>query len=142
MRTGSPFALLMVDVDQLKRVNDSLSHAAGDAVLVAVSESLLVGSRAMDIVCRFGGDEFVLIMSGTDAEAALKRAEELRERAEALTVRLGDLGISISVSIGVATAPEHGTNAAQLMTAADEALHVAKESGRNRVEVAAGVHEH
>jgi diguanylate cyclase (GGDEF)-like protein len=125
----------MLDVDQLKRINDSLSHAAGDEALIAVGDNLLLGARPMDTVCRLGGDEFLIIMSGADEETALARAEELRKRIDGLTVSMGDREMPISVSIGVAAAPVHGRGAAEIMAAADEALHAAKAAGRDRVEV-------
>jgi diguanylate cyclase (GGDEF)-like protein len=134
-RTQEPVALLMLDVDRLKLLNDSLSHSAGDAALVAVAETLLVGARSVDVVCRFGGDEFVIIMSGADAEAAYRRAEELRERVGELAVGEQESVMPLSLSIGVAMAPADGVTAVDLMVAADRALHAAKEAGRDQVAV-------
>jgi diguanylate cyclase (GGDEF)-like protein len=136
LRTGEPVALLMLDVDQLKEINDTLSHSAGDVALVSVADTLLMGARSIDVVCRLGGDEFVIIMSGADATAAAQRAEELCGRIKLLTAREDGRTIPLSVSIGVAAAPSHGSSSKDLMAAADRALHQAKQAGRSRVEVA------
>lgn len=136
-RTGEPIALLLLDIDQLKQINDSMSHAAGDEALIGTSKILLARSRSMDMSCRLGGDEFLVIMLGADVDTAVQRAEQLRREIHRLTVSMGSRTMPVSVSIGVATAPKHGTTASELLAAADRALIAAKHEGRNRTEVAA-----
>ncbi len=114
-RTEKPVALVMVDIDDFKEVNDSFSHAAGDAALALVGESLLGGSRAMDIVCRLGGDEFLIIMPDADSDTAFRRAEELRLRIHSLRLRFDGQDIPISVSMGVSVSSPYGDTPAQTM---------------------------
>jgi diguanylate cyclase (GGDEF)-like protein len=131
-QAGSAMGLIMLDIDHFQNINDQFSYAAGDAALVLVAECLLAGSRPMDIVCRYGRDEFLMIMPDTDIKAVHQNAEELRARIEALTSPSGWHGVPVSVSIGVSAFPHNGTTEAELMAAAGRALRVAKESGRGR----------
>ena len=131
-RTLAPVALVMLDIDHFKQVNDSFSHAAGDAALSLVGENLLRNARTMDTVCRYGGDEFLIIMPGADIDAAFQRAEELRTRIDGVTLHHDGEDIPLSVSAGVSASPQNGATAAEIMSAADAALHEAKESGRGK----------
>lgn len=129
-------SILMLDLDHFKNLNDLHGHAAGDAVLKQVGMILDTHTRREDIVCRYGGEEFVLILPGAASSVASRRADELRQaigraRLESQGEALG----SITVSIGVAGFPEHGTTAEALLGAADQALYRAKHEGRNRVVV-------
>ncbi len=137
VRTGTPVALLMIDIDQFKEFNDTFSHEAGDLVLREFGLLLRLQVRGGDVACRYGGEEFLLIMAETDVQSARQRAEALRERIAALQVRYrGENLRQITVSIGVAAFPAHGSSAAQMISAADAALYRAKHHGRDRVVVA------
>jgi diguanylate cyclase (GGDEF)-like protein len=128
--------LLSLDIDHFKKYNDNHGHDAGDTVLRAVGNCLENIFRNEDVACRFGGEEFVVILPGADAGVAARRAEQLRSKVEALVVRYVEKNLPrITVSIGVASFPEAGDNPQVVLKAADEALYRAKESGRNRVEL-------
>jgi two-component system, cell cycle response regulator len=131
---GQPVSMVMLDVDHFKRLNDTSGHQAGDELLTHIASILQARTRREDIACRYGGEEFLLILPGAPMEAALRRAEELRQVIRETTIehRGRPLG-RISVSAGVACFPEHGTTADELLRAADAALYRAKELGRDRV---------
>jgi diguanylate cyclase (GGDEF)-like protein len=139
-RRSEPLSLLVIDVDHFKKINDTYGHPGGDAVLQALGGMLAQHVRATDIVCRFGGEEFVILMPSAPASIAEQRAEMLRQAAHMLQVthegrRFGQ----ITISIGVATAPGNGQTRETLLEAADAALYRAKREGRDRVEAAAPV---
>ncbi|MCK7593547.1 diguanylate cyclase [Pseudomarimonas salicorniae] len=136
-RRQQPLTVLMCDLDHFKRLNDGFGHEAGDAVLRAFGELLGKAGRGEDIPCRYGGEEFLLILPDADATTALGRAERIRGAVAALRVEhLGRPVGALSVSIGVACAPQHGEDEASLLRAADAALYAAKHGGRNRVVLA------
>ena len=125
-------AVLYIDVDQFKRVNDRVGHGGGDAVLLAVADRLRAAVRPGDVVSRFGGDEFVVVAGGvTDAPSAAVIAERIRSGVSE-PVRVDGRRLSVTVSVGVAVGP--GSSARSLLEQADSALYRAKEAGRNRVE--------
>jgi diguanylate cyclase (GGDEF)-like protein len=132
-RAARPVAVLLVDIDHFKRVNDRFGHLAGDEVLRRVGAVLRSGVRAADTVGRFGGEEFVAVLPGAGDVDALAVAERLRHRIRAVRPAGGD---PISVSIGASCAPTDGVELATLLTAADRALYRAKEHGRDRVVLA------
>jgi len=135
-RTGQSVSILSVDVDHFKKYNDNHGHDAGDMVLRAVGRCLDNLFRNEDIPCRFGGEEFVVILAGADPEAAARRAEQLRGSVEGIVVRYLEKDLPrITVSIGVAAFPDAGDNPQDVLKAADQALYRAKEKGRNRVEL-------
>jgi len=127
-RTGEQFSLVILDVDHFKRVNDQHGHDAGDAVLWHFGCELAGAARDADLPARFGGEEFVVLMSGCDERAALAAADRLRRAAVA-----GDAPLPISASAGVATFGVHAHDGAALFAAADAALYDAKRGGRDRV---------
>ncbi|MET0364836.1 MAG: diguanylate cyclase, partial [Sphingobium sp.] len=132
-RLGQPISCMMLDVDHFKRFNDSHGHQAGDAVLREVGQILQNALREKGKAFRFGGEEFLLLMNGFDAGQALERCEEIRTRIAALhIVHAGCELDSVTVSIGLATVPDH-CSADRLVKAADAALYRAKAMGRNRV---------
>jgi diguanylate cyclase (GGDEF)-like protein len=136
-RAGQSVSILSIDIDHFKKYNDNHGHDAGDIVLRAVGNCLDGLFRHEDVPCRFGGEEFVVLLPGADAGTAARRAEQLRGKVEALVVRYLEKSLpSISVSIGVAAFPEAGDYPDVVLKAADEALYRAKEKGRNRVELA------
>ncbi len=136
-RQGRPFAVLMVDLDHFKRVNDTYGHVAGDAVLRAVAEALQAEVRAEDVVGRFGGEEFAVLLPEVAEPAALEIAERLRKTVSALAVPVpGEQERQVrglSVSIGVAVYPRSAESLERLLLAADAALYRAKNAGRDRV---------
>lgn len=137
-RSVLPVAVLMLDIDHFKQVNDTYSHSAGDAALRAVSRALLEDARAGDTVARFGGEEFVIVMPEAGKADAFQRAEEIRQRISETSVDLIEYVFSLTVSIGVAEFPSDGMTAEEIITACDSAMYRAKESGRNTT-VAFGV---
>src|SRR6266852_518573 len=140
-RTNSPLALLLVDVDHFKRVNDNHGHLIGDEVLRALAAELRQQVRESDIVGRFGGEEFTVLLPRTDAAGAYGIAERLRTSAARLSVTAADARISVTVSIGVAVLGQHGHDLFELLAAADAALYRAKDAGRDQVQVYASAEE-
>ena len=134
-RAAMPLAVLAIDIDNFKRINDRLGHDRGDDVLAAVGQTLAGALRASDFVGRQGGEEFVALLPDTDLSGALTAAENLRAAIEGLDV-LGP-GERVTASFGIAVQPEDGTDGPTLMRQADRALYAAKANGRNRVETAA-----
>ena len=133
---GLPIALLFIDLDHFKEINDTFGHAAGDACLSAVIAPIQAELRQSDVVGRYGGEEFVVILSSADITAAHPIAERIRNRVE--TVRIEGYGVPIQLtcSIGVATSDTLGVWGEHLIAQADAAVYAAKRSGRNRVQVA------
>lgn len=133
-RFNRPASLLLLDIDHFKRVNDTHGHQAGDAVLRGLTELLGREARAIDHVCRYGGEEITVILPETDLEAATHIAERLRAAVEAYQFDV-DAGVPlrITASIGVASFPRHADNPQALVAAADSALYAAKQRGRNRI---------
>jgi diguanylate cyclase (GGDEF)-like protein/PAS domain S-box-containing protein len=137
-RAAQSLGVLMIDLDHFKTFNDTYGHDAGDAVLRETGAALARGIRAEDFVCRFGGEEFVVILPTANLEAACARAERLRLKMKELNVlHQGRSMGMLTVSIGVAEFPEHGLSPKELMAAADAALYEAKRRGRDQVCVAA-----
>lgn len=138
-QTGKSLSFLIIDVDHFKAVNDTHGHAAGDEVLRALAARIGANIRAMDMACRYGGEEFVVIMPETDGAEALQVAERLRQSAEATPFRIasppGELHVTVSVGIAGLERPEDTADA--LLERADQALYRAKREGRNRVVAAA-----
>ena len=132
-RFNEHFSLLMVDIDHFKRINDRLGHAAGDAVLCAVAQTLQAHAREVDRVARFGGEEFCVLLPHTLHDGALQAAERLREAINQVSIPWNDEVISVTISTGLATAdnPEESLDA--IIQRADQALYQAKADGRNRV---------
>ena len=132
---GSALALVLIDIDHFKRINDAHGHAAGDATLQMLSQLMLRHVRPVDIACRYGGEEFLVVMAGVPAEAALERAEALRKAFETTPLRFGDGNVSATLSCGVAAFPDQGHTPEALIRQADQALYQAKALGRNQVVV-------
>src|SRR5437867_3128095 len=127
VRAEQSLGILMIDLDHFKRFNDTYGHDAGDAVLRETASFLAKSIRAEDIVCRFGGEEFVVILPTADLEASRARAERIRSKLRELTVlHQGQSLGRITISIGVSALPLHGTSPKELLEAADAALYRAK----------------
>lgn len=133
-RFKRPVSLLILDIDHFKRVNDTHGHQAGDAIIKGLSDLQVKQARAVDRVCRYGGEEFMVILPETDATMAMQIAERLRAAVERQPFDIGGgKMVRITVSIGVATYPQQANALEELVKAADVALYAAKEGGRNRV---------
>jgi diguanylate cyclase (GGDEF)-like protein len=132
-RTKQPYALLMLDLDHFKDINDTYGHPAGDAVLQYFANALRGKLREIDMIGRLGGEEFGVILPDTDAAAALSIAERLREDMQNAEVIIDGDHIKITVCIGVTVLDEGDADTGQPMSRADDALYCAKEEGRNRV---------
>jgi diguanylate cyclase (GGDEF)-like protein len=134
IRKDFPLGLIMLDVDDLKHFNDNWGHAAGDEALRQLGNLLLNQVRGEDIACRYGGDEFILILPDAAPGATLQRAEQIAKLARWSYLQLDGQNLSaVTVSIGVAVFPEHGESSTEILKAADAALYLAKHAGRNRV---------
>ncbi len=138
-RNDVQLAVIMIDIDHFKKFNDNFGHDGGDAILRELGAFLKKYVRGSDIACRYGGEEFILILSPSTAEGARLRAEKIRESARLLSVSHAnrDLG-AITLSLGVAIYPDHASEAAAIIKAADVALYQAKSGGRNQVVMCAG----
>jgi diguanylate cyclase (GGDEF)-like protein len=139
-REGIRAAVLILDMDRFKQINDTHGHLVGDVVLKSVADCLTEEMRDYDTIGRFGGEEFVALLPGIDAATAMRIAGRIRHRVSILQVPMfqdpAELLGGLSVSIGVACFPRHGFDIERLLNAADAALYVAKHGGRNRVELA------
>ncbi|MFH2051986.1 MAG: diguanylate cyclase [bacterium] len=138
-RQGTALGLVVLDLDHFKDFNDSYGHEAGDLLLQKVGDTLQSAVRQSDIVCRYGGEEFVLVMPESPGADTCRRVDELRLLVRNLTIRHEDrlLG-SVTVSAGVAVAPDDGLTARELFAAADAALYTAKNGGRDRLACSGG----
>ncbi|HEU4629099.1 MAG TPA: PleD family two-component system response regulator [Gemmatimonadaceae bacterium] len=133
-RFGEPLACVMCDLDKFKPVNDTYGHQAGDAVLRQFAAILRQEAREIDRIGRYGGEEFIFLLPGTSAEAAAVFAERVRAAVEAFTFSIPGGSLQRTISCGVAAWPHPGIDSSDaLVKAADDALYVAKETGRNRV---------
>lgn len=132
-REGQPLSLMLIDIDHFKQVNDNYGHQAGDTVLIKLATLLQEQARAADVACRYGGEEFMLLLPNMPADAALDRAEQWRAAFADTTELVDARQLRVTLSIGVASYPSHGHLAQELIQCADRALYRAKAQGRNRV---------
>ncbi len=132
-RDGSTIGIMIMDIDDFKMVNDSVGHTAGDRSLEAMGELLNANTRTDDLVCRYGGEEFVIVMPGASLQIAFERAELLRNKVEQMWVPYEGELLHATISLGVAAYPIHGTDGEDALIRADRALYQAKQEGRNRV---------
>jgi diguanylate cyclase (GGDEF)-like protein len=132
-RNKSSFTVLMADLDYFKQINDTYGHEAGDATLKALAKELTNSVRASDLVIRYGGEEFLILLRDTPPEKGLPVAEKIRETIENMKVELTGVVVQRTISIGIAGYPENSSNFWQVVKYADVALYQAKDAGRNRV---------
>lgn len=134
-REDYPVTLMMLDIDHFKSLNDDYGHAAGDQVLRAFSQKLRDGMRTEDVISRWGGEEFLIMMPGLALKDARSRIEDWRRDQSPMAITLGGRKLNIRFSAGLATAPQHGLIPDELINAADAALYNAKAEGRDQVQV-------
>jgi diguanylate cyclase (GGDEF)-like protein len=137
-RTGHPVSLLMIDLDHFKKINDTYGHGVGDDAIRRVGASIRAGCRPYDVACRFGGDEFGVILAQNDTACAEQVSKRIFDRITKIKIRAGGDEINVTCSGGLASAAEMPSDfeAADLLKAADEALYSAKSEGRNRLSLA------
>ncbi|MHB9075673.1 MAG: sensor domain-containing diguanylate cyclase [Desulfobaccales bacterium] len=136
-RLKTPLGVVMMDLDHFKDFNDAFGHAAGDALLSSLAHVITGGIRTEDIACRYGGEEFLLVLPGASPETTRERAENVRQAVKALQVQYqGRFLKSTTISLGIAIFPDQGHTAEEVIAAADAALYRAKQAGRDRVEIA------
>ncbi|MCH2186725.1 GGDEF domain-containing protein [Myxococcota bacterium] len=136
-RYGDPLSVLFLDLDRFKKVNDSHGHLVGSETLRSLCRLLERCVRNVDTLARYGGDEFSIVLVDTDHDTALQVADRIRQTVAEHTFRVGsDISLSLTVSIGVSSCPEHGMDRDLLLDAADRAMYRAKAAGRNRIESA------
>ena len=135
-RNKTAIAIIMMDMDHFKRFNDTFGHQGGDALLRSLGDLLKRTTRGQDIACRYGGEEFALVLTDSSLQGALQRCEHLRQEVKQLSVEYaGQLLGAVTISMGVALYPDHGTNSSDVMRAADQALYHAKREGRDRISI-------
>ena len=136
-RLGTSLAILMLDIDHFKALNDTHGHHAGDLALITFAQTVLTNIRRADLAARYGGEEFVVLMPNTSAQEALVVAEKIRAAVAATEVELRDrVGVRLTVSVGVAAYPEDTQSAGDLFGLADDALYEAKRMGRDQTRLA------
>ncbi len=134
-REGYPLCIVMMDIDHFKVVNDTYGHEAGDLVLKTLADMVTKQSRQGDFVCRYGGEEFVLVMPNITVEVAKERVGSLHRSIAAHYIPFGRFNLNVTVSMGISSFPTQGGTKEDLLRAADRALYAAKNAGRNRVMV-------
>lgn len=132
-REEYPVCVLMLDIDHFKKLNDTYGHEAGDFILKALAKTLSARNRRGDFVCRFGGEEFVVVMPNIEVETAYRRAEELRLALNSLHIPYGRFDLTITISIGIAGFPANGEDRESVLRAADRAMYAAKNAGRDHI---------
>jgi diguanylate cyclase (GGDEF)-like protein/PAS domain S-box-containing protein len=132
-REGNPLSLVMLDIDYFKRVNDTYGHQVGDEVLRMLATTLSADIRAEDVACRYGGEEFLILLPNMPLETAMLRAEGWRAAVERLSITHGGFLLTFTISLGVSAYPDHGKTPDELTRSADQALYKAKRDGRNQV---------
>jgi diguanylate cyclase (GGDEF)-like protein len=136
-REKYPVSVAIMDMDNFKQFNDSYGHKCGDVVLQAFADFLVDHTRRSDVVCRYGGEEFVILMPNASLPVSYARVEDWRQDFSESAIPYDDLKFSATFSAGVATFPEHGLTGDEILQAADEALYRSKNDGRNRVSMSA-----
>lgn len=132
-RENNSLSVIMSDIDHFKMINDTYGHPVGDKFLMEIASLMKKHTRDSDIVCRYGGEEFLLVFPGTALASAARRAEEIRQQCAEIIIQHEGIDLNVTMSLGVATYPTHGKEAEEIIIKADKALYQSKQSGRNRV---------
>jgi len=132
-RRAGALSLLLCDIDHFKKINDSHGHPFGDKVLKEVARILRRAARSVDLAARYGGEEFVLVLEGSGEQGGLQMAERIRQEIENMVLHSENGPVRVTLSLGLAVYPDHGTDKEHLIRRADQALYRAKKQGRNRV---------
>jgi diguanylate cyclase (GGDEF)-like protein len=135
-RRGTPFSCIMADADHFKRINDTFGHACGDVALRSIGQVFSENCRTEDVVCRYGGEEFAILLPGIESEGAMTFAQRLRELVEQLLLSHRGQQVKLTCSFGIATVDSTDSCDASPIVLADQALYQAKKAGRNRVAAA------
>lgn len=141
-RNGTAVGLIMVDVDHFKELNDTHGHQAGDALLIKIAESLVLGLRSSDLVGRYGGEEFVMLLPDTGSAGVTIAAERARKQIRQLEVPFSEVTLTATASFGAVSNTLAGCTVQDIIRAADQALYEAKQQGRNRVVVSTALRDH
>lgn len=131
MRDRTALCLVILDIDYFKQFNDRYGHYAGDLILQHLGVLMREKTRAMDVVCRYGGEEFVLVMPNASLPAGIQRVEEMRASISMMRLEHQGSVLQTTLSAGIAEFPRHGATAEALLQSADRALYIAKAAGRN-----------
>ena len=132
-RTRRSMSVIVLDIDRFKKINDKYGHQVGDQFLAEIAKLIAGHARSSDIACRYGGEEFLLVMPGATLKTALKRAEAIRMECANIRITVGTKQLKVTLSLGVATYPKHGKGAEEIVIKADKAMYKAKRAGRNCV---------
>jgi len=132
-RENQDISIIMLDIDKFKTINDTYGHDVGDEVIISLADTLIKHQRKSDIVCRYGGEEFVILLPNTSLDGAKTTAEYIRENVEKLDINIGDKTLKFTVSLGVSSVKDDESSIEKSLKRADEALYEAKKSGRNKV---------
>jgi diguanylate cyclase (GGDEF)-like protein/PAS domain S-box-containing protein len=134
-RDGECLSLIVADIDHFKQLNDTYGHQAGDIFLVEIARLMKRHARSSDVICRYGGEEFLLVLPGASAATAEQRAEAIRRTCAEIRIPYAGVDLMATMSLGVATYPDHGRAADEIIMKADKALYSSKRDGRDRVTV-------
>lgn len=134
-RQHQPLSIIIADIDNFKQINDRFGHQVGDKYLVEIANLLVQNSRGSDIVCRYGGEEFLLLIYGATMDQAAQRSEEIRQKCAEISLTEAGQTFSGTLSFGIAAYPDHALDPEQVIIKADKALYLSKQAGRNRVTI-------
>jgi diguanylate cyclase (GGDEF)-like protein len=132
-RYGQPVSILMLDIDHFKNVNDTYGHQTGDAVMRRLADCFYEAVRENDMVGRYGGEEFLILLPDSNAQNGIQTAQRIRKMVRDLEIETSGENVTVTVSIGVSSYPQYGQDADAVICAADAALYQAKSNGRNQV---------
>lgn len=132
MRYRHSFSIIIIDVDNLKDVNDTYGHQAGNSLIIQMAEEIQKNLRILDVIARYGGDEFIALLPETGSQAAGYAGERIRKSVENNTLEIEGRKVGVTVSIGIAGFPEHGNEIQEVMSKADQAMYYSKANGKNR----------
>jgi diguanylate cyclase (GGDEF)-like protein len=133
-RKHTKLSIVMIDIDHFKQFNDIYGHEAGDELLVKLAEFFRLKIRQTDVFCRFGGEEFIMILPESTTDDTFKRVDQFRDEVKSMSIYFRNQRLpAVAISMGIATYPDHGINTNDLIQIADKALYKAKQEGRDRV---------